>query len=49
MSEPADPVFALAKSKGLPRIVDVDIAGATPSLLAFLIDESRPLKLGRGL
>jgi len=41
-------ILALAKSKGILRTRDVDIAGAPRALLASLADDGRLLKLGRG-
>ena len=49
MSESAERILALAKSKGILRTRDVDIAGAPRALLASLADDGRLLKLGRGL
>jgi predicted transcriptional regulator of viral defense system len=49
MSESAERILALAKSKGILRTRDVDIAGAPRALLASLAEDGRLLKLGRGL
>jgi predicted transcriptional regulator of viral defense system len=49
MSESAERILALAKSKGILRTRDVDIAGAPRALLASLADDGPLLKLGRGL
>jgi predicted transcriptional regulator of viral defense system len=49
MSETAEQILALAKSEGILRTRDVDIAGAPRALLASLADDGRLLKLGRGL
>jgi predicted transcriptional regulator of viral defense system len=49
MSESAERILALAKSKGILRTRDVDIAGAPRALLASLAYDGRLLKLGRGL
>jgi predicted transcriptional regulator of viral defense system len=49
MSESAERILALAKSKGILRTRDIDIAGAPRALLASLADDGRLLKLGRGL
>jgi len=49
MSESAERILALAKSKGILRTRDVDSAGAPRALLASLADDGRLLKLGRGM
>ena len=49
MTESAERILALAKSKGILRTRDVDIAGAPRALLASLAEDGRLLKLGRGL
>lgn len=49
MSESAERILALAKSKGILRTRDLDIAGAPRALLASLAEDGRLLKLGRGL
>jgi predicted transcriptional regulator of viral defense system len=49
MSKSAERILALAKSKGILRTRDVDIAGAPRALLASLAEDGRLLKLGRGL
>jgi predicted transcriptional regulator of viral defense system len=49
MSESAERILALAKSKGILRTRDVDIAGGPRALLASLADDGRLLKLGCGL
>jgi predicted transcriptional regulator of viral defense system len=49
MSQQANLILELARSKGILRTRDVDIAGASRALLASLTDEGRLLKLGRGL
>jgi predicted transcriptional regulator of viral defense system len=49
MSESAERILALAKSKGILRTRDVDIASAPRAPLASLADDGRLLKLGRGL
>ncbi|MCA1248368.1 type IV toxin-antitoxin system AbiEi family antitoxin domain-containing protein [Massilia sp. MS-15] len=49
MSQQAERILELARSKGILRTRDVDSAGASRALLASLTDEGRLLKLGRGL
>jgi len=49
MSESAERILTLAKSKSILRTRDVDIAGASRALLASLADDGLLLKLGRGL
>ncbi|MDY0976190.1 type IV toxin-antitoxin system AbiEi family antitoxin domain-containing protein [Massilia sp. CFBP9012] len=49
MSQHAERILELARSKGILRTRDVDSTGAPRALLASLTDEGRLLKLGRGL
>lgn len=49
MSQQADQILELARSKGILRTRDVDSEGAPRALLASLTNEGRLLKLGRGL
>lgn len=49
MSQQAQLILELARSKWILRTRDVDSAGASRALLASLTDECRLLKLGRGL
>lgn len=49
MSQQADRILELARSKGILRTRDVDSAGASRALLASLTEKGRLIKLGRGL
>lgn len=49
MNHRADLILELARAKGVLRTRDLDSAGASRALLASLTDESKLLKLGRGL
>lgn len=49
MSQQAECILELARSKGILRTRDVESAGASRALLASLTEEGRLLRLGRGL